>query len=216
MKIEEVFQKHALNFRKIENDIEAFQFENEYASDIVSIYIHNNEREMFIVVDATKHNADIKRYCEHWEQKVLAFVNFDDNFYKSMKYLKYNISLVLLYNNEKNLEIPPVIMQEEKSLSVCRKIFLQIDDNKDILENNLNYLPFFFKETVYNESPTYKTAEINLKNILPVDDKMSFILEQNLGELSDETISDEKNKVIPVEKKGLIERWLDNGNYQKS
>ena len=66
------------------------------------------------------------------------------------KYLKYNITLLIFcfrekIGNKKDLNETNSIIKEERSTSVCRKIF--IFDEK----NELNYLPFYF-ETINNNS----------------------------------------------------------------
>lgn len=173
MNWDEIFKDY-IEVKNDEKKIYSFCDKNEnWIPELQHIFLHNTESEMFILLDLKNNLIDLfslydikindngvidddlyqlllKKIISNWEDSILRFINFEwDNEIKR-KYLKYNITLLIFcfrekIGNKKDLNETNSIIKEERSTSVCRKIF--IFDEK----NELNYLPFYF-ETINNNS----------------------------------------------------------------
>ena len=148
-----------------------------YCKPLQAVFMHKTNHEMFLVLDCLNFNLEtIKSVCEEWENNVLKFVNFESEFNNEMGYLKYNIFLVILCkNNTEHEDDDNFRFQTEKSLKICRKIFLLCDDKGQIVEEDKTIIPFYFEPLeVVNNSQTQK-LEKELMNLLPNDPAMLSI-----------------------------------------
>ncbi|WP_294359040.1 hypothetical protein [uncultured Clostridium sp.] len=154
--------------------------EDNWLLELKHIFLHETKSEMFLLLDLSKNieklyiNYNIDTYekllttiISTWEESVLNYINFDLEDEKISRILKYNITLIILCKKDmlgKNslTESSPVI-QEEKSTSICRKIF--IFNDKDNLEHELNYLPFYFGEVENKNRRELEELEDELKII---------------------------------------------------
>ena len=137
------------------------------------IYLHKNHGEMFIVFDMIgKEKPNILKRIKEIEECVLTYINFEWEEVKKYKYIKYNITLIIRCNSV-DLGGNNIIIKEEKSTTICRKIFLFDDKNE---EEELNYLPFYFSklkkvqtsklETIYKRlNLKFEEATVFLKKI---------------------------------------------------
>lgn len=175
------------------NEVEIEFFKNTehlYIKPITKIYLHKTKNEMYIIMDC--HNMQI---CEiqdsvlSMEKEVISFVNFGNEIEKR-DYIKYNINLLLLCKSENE---ESKIFEIEKSKQVCRKIVVNISDDKKVKKEDISILPFYF-----NEIQQVKNNEI-------------ISIEKNL-EIEVETIADILSKVITKNdiNKEFLYRWLDN------
>lgn len=183
---------------------------SKYAEPLVHIYLHKYGKEMFLILNCINHEFEqIDEVCKIWESKVMAFINFH-KFSKEneniMKYLKYNISLIILCQDENE---PPnkddddhFRYKTEKSLVICRKIFILCNEAGELAENNDIKVPFYFEPIYKIESEGTIKLEEELNYLLPdknlVSDNRVAIMSREES-LSDDEIDE-------------VSRWLDNVN----
>ncbi|MCS4516629.1 hypothetical protein JTT07_04410 [Clostridium botulinum] len=77
----------------------------------------------------------LKQKIEEYQRRILWFQNCSDN-----EIIKYNINIIITYNSSKITDenrFVEDIKKYERDLNICRKIFIDLDD-----ENSINILPF--------------------------------------------------------------------------
>lgn len=169
--------------------------EKKYTEPLKTVFMHETKNEMFLVLDCL--NADlesIKNVCDEWERKILKFVNFGDEYRDNIKWLKFNINLMVLCKNESGNTDDNYRFQAEKSTQVCRKIFLLCNDKGEIIDDDKTIIPFYFETIKTVNSEKEAELEKQLKDMLPKDHEILSICESE--ELTDNDIQ-------------KIYRWLD-------
>ena len=199
------------------SDVRIKEFMKEPCGDLNSsfepplthIFLHKYFTEMFLVLDCLQYSYnEIKEECIKWETKVMSFINFGElgnNFKEKqsiiMNYLKYNISLVILCNDEPDEKDDDFRYDTEKSLVICRKIFL-LCENGEIIDSNKVILPCYF-ESIYNIKPEeMDNIEKELEELLPNE---KDITDDELKQMYIKEKLDESD----IEKIG---RWIENAN----
>lgn len=181
----------------------------DFEPPLTHIFLHNYYTEMFLILDCRQYGyKEIKNECEKWESRVMSFVNFGEfgnisreKQNKIMKYLKYNISLVILCKDEPEEEDDDFRYDTEKSLVICRKIFL-LCENGEIIDSNKVILPCYF-EPIYNtKSKGMGSIKEDLEKLLP---NKEDIINNELKHMYNKEELDDSD----IEKIG---RWLKNAN----
>ncbi len=156
--------------------------EAKYLTPLKKVFLHNNHNEMFLVLDCSEINQqDLKECVNIWEHNILSFVNFGTQFIDHKSYLKFNTSLILQVSNKINDSIRYEI---EKSKKICRKIMLELDQEKKLISNEKTMLPFYFEFDDALTSKEELIIEKELEKILPRDKAVMLALSAS-GELSD-------------------------------
>jgi len=178
-----------------------------FEAPLTHVFLHKYYTEMFLVLDCRQYNyKEIKEECKKWESRVMSFVNFGgvgdgykEKHSKVMNFLKYNISLVILCKDEPNEEDDDFRFDTEKSLVICRKIFL-LCENDEIIDSNKVILPCYF-EPIYKIKPEkMDNIEKELEDLLPNEKDIS---DDELKKMYKKEKLDESD----IEKIG---RWLEN------
>jgi hypothetical protein len=142
---------------KINNKkIRAFSDENnEWLQELRNIFLHKTHSELYIVIEKNivELSNDLNKIVALWEERVLEYLNFEYDDLKTKKYLKYNVTLIVLCIGEKNIEGTDrrAFIKEEKSTNICRKIFLFCEDSGTIPTAELKYLPFYLESIKVDE-----------------------------------------------------------------
>ncbi len=159
------------DLKLFDKKIRAFSNDNnEWVPELKNIYLHKTHSEMYIVIEskATELIESLNELVEQWEERVLEYLNFEYTDLRTKKYLKYNVTLIILCICEK-----PVVendrgafIKEEKSTNICRKIFLFCDNSGRISAEELKYLPFYIESIKVDKK---REEEINEKRNLISD-----------------------------------------------
>jgi hypothetical protein len=170
----------------------------QYSNMLNDIYLHTTNNEMFIILDCVSKNTfELKNVCDEWENYVLNFINLDKNFEKNIDFLKYNITLIILCKDNKvNMSDDNFRYSMEKSLRICRKLFLLCDENNEIIKNELRYLPFNNADYELPSSSQITSLEQEIHSYLPEENSEIFNICIN-NEKVDDNID-------------LIIRWLND------
>lgn len=173
--------------------IDAFINESqvEYTKPLEDIFIHDTKNEMFLVLNCL--NIDyihIKELCKEWEYKILNFVNIGTELRDHIKYLKYEITLLILCTDNKTNTDDNYRSETEKSLNICRKVFILCDKDGSVLENNWPIIPFYFSSIVQNNNGRITELERDLQHLIPENEKIASICD------SEELTSDDKEYLI--------------------
>lgn len=173
-----------------------------YAKPLTDIFIHETKNEMFLVLDCIRLKYhEIKNVCVKWEQNILHFVNFGREYRENIKYLQYEIYLLILCKDEKGDLDDHFRSETEKSLRICRKLFLLCNENGKIDENNWNMIPFYFSSIEKKDSEEAQRLETELEDLIPADEKILSICEK-------EELADEDKKIM--------QEWLTKDDNNKS
>lgn len=177
-----------------------------YVEPLIYVYLHKLGKEMFLILDCINYDfKQIDEVCKMWEAKVMAFINFhkfskDNEDIKN--YLKYNISLIILCQDELKNEDDHYRYKTEKSLVICRKVFIICNEEGEIAKNNDIKIPFYFEPINKLESEETIQLEGELNDLLPDEDLLSNNKVETMS--SKETLSkDEMN---------VISGWIDDTN----
>lgn len=170
-----------------------------YIEPLQTVFMHETFNEMYLILDCIDLKLNqIKELLMAWENTVLSYVNFGEEFLENKKFLKYNIILTILCKDFPQNEDDIFRYEIEKSKNICRKIFILVDENGDVLDSNKTMLPFYFKPIEDLKNSIEEEYENKLKNILPQDEKLKMILEKKTG--------------LEMEDEKLILGWLDNND----
>ncbi|MDA3732444.1 hypothetical protein PBV87_13200 [Niameybacter massiliensis] len=164
---------------------------------LIAAYMHKSQNELFLILDIRERADDILSIIKEWQYIISDFINFGDEFRESIEYLKYNISLIMLYKKENNSV--ELIQENEKSSTICRKIFIECDESGNILNQDELLLPFYFEAINKTGSEILYTLEKELEEILPNEEVMKFMY----------VIED-----MDSNKMKLINRWVNNDENQ--
>lgn len=190
------------NEESLIDDIRDDEYRPRYAKPLTDIFIHETKNEMFLVLNCIELNyEEIKDLCEEWEQNVLHFVNFGTEYRKNIKYLQYEIYLLILCRDEKGDLDDHFRSETEKSLKICRKLFLLCNQNGKIDQNNWNMVPFYFSSIEKKDSEEVENLEKELEVLIPSDEIILSICEK-------EDLTDEDKKIM--------QEWLTEDDNKKS
>ncbi len=163
-KIDDLFFKYCFRKEKLCIDSEELAFEN--------VYINKNNTEVYIVEKLNLDNLS-KNKIEEYQEEILWFENFTDNYY-----LKYNINLVILYDEgQVNSEFRGYVEKYERDSNICKKIFLDISN-----EDSLCILPFLDIEVMTEKENQDLDIMNDLSNILKSNELINFLSKDNLSE----------------------------------
>lgn len=186
--------------------------ESQYIEPLTHVYMHEYYKEMFLILDCIGYDfKDIDQTCKVWESKVMAFINFyrDSNINNDiMKHLKYNISLIILCHDQDETELTNEEDDDhfrnnmEKSLIICKKIFILCDKSGEIAKNNDIKIPFYFEPIKEIESNKTKEIEDKLNELLPDEEIVSHNEIKKLSNM----------KSLDKDEIDRISRWLDDIN----
>lgn len=187
-----------------ENSIKFFleeenELEKKYKKPLKTVFMHKTFNEMYLILDCIELNLkQIKELLIEWENVVLSYVNFGEEFLENKKFLRYNIVITILCRDFPQNEDDIFRYEIEKSKNICRKIFILVDEKGKVLDSNKTMLPFYFKPIEDLKNSIEEEYENKLKNILPQDEKLKMILEKKTG--------------LEMEDEKLILGWLDNND----
>ena len=186
--------------QKIESfmeDIEEGE-QQRYCEPLKAVFLHETRNEMFLVLDCFHYEwTSIEKICEKWEKKVLNFVNFDSAFRENIEVLKYNILLLILCKDEPSSRDDDIRYDKEKSVTICRKIFLLCNDKGEIYDGEKTIIPFYFEPIRSIKNEETSKLEKELQDILPREVEIQEICKKSSLEPED------------IEK---IYRWLDKND----
>lgn len=175
------------------------ELEKKYKKPLKTVFMHKTFNEMYLILDCIELNLNqIKELLIEWENAVLSYVNFGEEFLENKKFLRYNIVITILCRDFPQNEDDIFRYEIEKSKNICRKIFILVDENEKVLDSNKTMLPFYFKPIEDLKNSIEEEYENKLKNILPQDEKLKMILEKKTG--------------LEMEDEKLILGWLDNND----
>ncbi|MBX4266783.1 hypothetical protein [Clostridium estertheticum] len=174
-----------------EVEIESFKnSEGIYIEPIAKIFLHNSKNEMYIILSCYDMViGSVKDAVASMEKEIISFVNFSDEI-DDREYMKYNINLLLLCKEVKN-ELG--LFEIEKSKQVCRKIIMNISDNKKIKKEDASILPFYFNEI----------QQVKSEEAISVEKELGIEVEMLESVFSTVLCEKDINKEI-------LYRWLDN------
>lgn len=183
MDIRECFKKdYILLDEKGKNTINYFM-ESEgkkYREPIKYIFLHNTKNEMFIILDCINMKMDnVENLCDEWEGIILGFVNFSSELRENIDFLKYNITLILLVNEKLIKDNNDVEFKEEKSLTVCRKIFISCDNGSNINDSESTILPFYFDSIEKMNTLEIEKLERKIYELMPNEKNIQSILKKD-------------------------------------
>ncbi|MBU3156337.1 hypothetical protein [Clostridium estertheticum] len=172
-----------------------------YSEPLVEVFIHKTKSEMFLVLDCFDLDVGlIEKICDEWQDRVLNFVNFGKEYRDRMEFLKYNISLIILCKNEIGNKDDNFRFEAEKSIKICRKLFLICNNKGEINNDDKAMIPFYFAAVEPFDNDKIEKMERELENLLPKDIEIDSICKKEKLE------SEDINKLY---------RWLseiDNNN----
>lgn len=142
--------------------------EQQYSEPLKAVFIHKTKNEMFLVLDCLKLETDcIKSVCEQWEQRVLSFLNFGKEYRENIQFLKYEICLMILCMNVVGNADDELRFETEKSIKICRKIFLICDENGEIIEDDEVIIPFYFEPVKNIDNSIVENLEKDIEALIP-------------------------------------------------
>ena len=198
MDLTEFFGSEYIEIKATDKDVISFFIEEDketgkmkYIKPLETVFMHKTFNEMYLILDCGNQILnEIKEAQNLWENNVLSYVNFGEEYLQHKRYLKYNTILTIMCKDLPQDEDDIFRYESEKSKYICRKIFILVDDNGEVLDNNKTMLPFYFKPIEDIENNTEEEYENKLKSILPKDEILKKILE------SKEDFSEEDEKLI--------------------
>lgn len=200
MKINEYFDRQYIKIDPVSSPAELVIDEfidnddqSKFISPAESVYLHQNKRELFVVLNCLDLDVDeVRDACSKWQNNVLCFANFSSKFENDIKFLKFNITLLFLYKNSQS-DFIDMILRTEKSLSVCKKMFIKCDSNGNLSEEDI-ILPFFFEPLYVSRNENDTRLEQELYSLLPQGRELQFVFLKNS---------------FSTEQKNLFNRWLN-------
>ena len=164
--------KSLISEDKNENEkilMEMFYEDGKKPDELQQVYLSEKEDELFIILQMEP-DMDAKKLSDKWDAKILAFINFGEDYGTDHAWIEYNITQIILHREKlQNKDL-------EKSVDISRKIFLKCDENGELEENEKVRLPFLYDE--------FETMEIKLDQddelmkILPDKKTLSFLYEK--------------------------------------
>lgn len=154
-------------------DLDFFLDDDCVFTELREIYISENEDEMFLVLQPDT-EADIHVFCEEWDSRILNFLNFGNRtvgFERSkIEKMRYNIIQIILVGNGTKNKLgkeymrTPSDLEEQKSTSISRKVFIECSENDELNMENKILLPFWYDE--FNNENKENDLEDQLANLL--------------------------------------------------
>lgn len=171
---------------------------SKYSEPLDMVFLHRNKKEMFLILDCFETEyKDIKGIFKEWESKVLSFIHFGEEYRDVIDFLKYNIFLLIICKDEIGEEDDNFRFETEKSLNICRKVFLVCDDNKSLMDN-ASIIPFYFDSIENVHTETTVSLEREIEKLLPEDEEILSIC-NDVAELKSSEID-------------ILCGWLENEN----
>lgn len=205
MEISKYFDDNYISL-KVENNnaIEFFCDHNSeesslrYIEPLDKVFLHRNTKEMFLVLNCLKYTSeDIDIIFKEWESRILSFIHFGEEYRDVIDFLKYNIFLLIICQDEIGEDDDDFRYQTEKSLNICRKVFLICDEKGD-LADNVSIIPFYFDSIEKVHTEITENLEKEIEKLLPKDEKILSLC-NDLTELRQDEID-------------ILCGWLENEN----
>jgi len=133
--------------------------------DIPNVYI-KEDKEAYLILEY----SFLKQKIEEYQRRILWFQNCSDN-----EIIKYNINIIITYNSSKITDenrFVEDIKKYERDLNICRKIFIDLDD-----ENSINILPFLNIDVEGTEEEETRVIT-KIKDIIKNSDVISELLKE--------------------------------------
>lgn len=157
-----------------------------YLKPVNSIYMHETNNEMFIILDCIEMTiSKIEETFKMWEKIFLSYINFGEEYESHKKFLKFNTTLILICKDLPEEDDDLFRYQVEKSKAICRKLFILVDKDNNIIESNKSMIPFYFNSITTIKNKETEEYEKRLEEILPEDKNLRMLLESN-GELNED------------------------------
>jgi hypothetical protein len=109
------------------------------------VFMHKTNNEMFIILNmlAKELTAECQnKSIKDWEENIIGFINFGLSYIENKEYLKYSTNLIILVRKGYPLD---EIIKIEKSSNICRKIYIQIEDDGQMDREEQFNLPFILE-----------------------------------------------------------------------
>lgn len=167
---------------------------------LTQIFIHRTKTELFLILDirdisSSTFKEKVEETCKDWENNIMVFLNFGDEYRDSLKYLKFNITLLFLYSSALKCQTN-FFYELEKSTVNCRKIFLSCN-GETVDEKDLSLLPFYFDGIKTNRSSELVEKEKELNALYPMVSNLDFLY---------------KDQPLDEDQIEQFYRWLNNAN----
>lgn len=156
-----------------------------YLKPVENIFMHQTNNEMFIILNCADMSIlEIEKTFKEWEKIFLSYINFGEEYESHKKFLKFNTTLILMCKDLPEEEDDLFRYQVEKSKAICRKLFILIDGDNNIIESNKSMMPFYFNSIKNIKNKETKEYEKKLEEMLPKDKEIRILLEndENLNE----------------------------------
>lgn len=198
-------------------NIEEFNDDNGVPDILRQVYLSNKKDELFLILQPAP-NTDISLLCAEWDNRIMAFINFGSlpmegnrkDGHRAIASLKYNITQILLYSNTKGdtklLMNKPSSFSEEKSVKVSRKIFIGINSDDILPNDNEILLPFWFGEL--EKAKISIDKEKVLTDLITEDIKCLLEKHERLDHRGKNTSKDKK--YFTDEEFETVKEWLIN------
>lgn len=152
--------------------------------------MHKTKNEMFLILECFDLNSDsIKKICKEWEDRILYYANFGREYRDNINYLKYNTFLIILYKDQNGTVDNNFKFDTEKSLEICRKIFLSCDSDGKVKDDEVSIIPFYFSPVEKIDTDKTNELERKLKSLLPKDRDKEILAICEKKELTDEDMN---------------------------
>lgn len=151
-----------------------------YLKPVENIFMHKTNNEMFIILNCADMSIlEIEKNFKEWEKIFLSYINFGEEYKGHKKFLKFNTTLILMCKDLPEEEDDLFRYQVEKSKAICRKLFILIDEDNNIIESNKSMIPFYFNSITNIKNKETEKYEKKLEKILPKDKDIIRLLENN-------------------------------------
>lgn len=151
-----------------------------YLKPVESIFMHQTNNEMFIILDCTDMSiSEIEKTFKKWEKIFLSYINFGEEYKSHKKFLKFNTTLILMCKDLPEEDDDLFRYQVEKSKAICRKLFILVDEENNIIESNKSMIPFYFNSIINIKNKKTEEYEKKLEKMLPKDKNLRILLENN-------------------------------------
>lgn len=201
------------NNAKQDIDLDFFIEDDNVLPELREIYISESGDELFLVLQPDM-EADIHAFCEEWDSRILNFLNFGNRtigFERSkIERMRYNIiQMVLVGNGTKNklgkeYMRTPSDLEEQKSTSISRKVFIECAENDELDIENKIQLPFWYDE--FDNENNENDLEDQLDKLLSGLDKVNILFQ--VHSKPDRRKSDGEKNVFTSAEFDEIKGWL--------
>lgn len=151
-----------------------------YLKPVENIFMHQTNNEMFIILNCADMSIlEIEKTFKKWEKIFLSYINFGEEYKSHKKFLKFNTTLILMCKDLPEEDDDLFRYQVEKSKAICRKLFILIDGDNNIIESNKSMMPFYFNSIKNIKNKETEEYEKKLEEMLPKDKEIRILLENN-------------------------------------